>query len=205
MPQILNPKKSATRSSALAGRRTRLVKTDGLLRESQLGRAILAELLAAVAKVLSAHRGRTMQVRSADPAEASRSAAARSAEFRSGVEATWVPEGGEDSFIQPVAHPIMLEGGDAEGGLVTTGDRSRHNQNALGGVHLYNLRRTSCRWPLGPLLAHTDRFCGAPCAPGCPYCPEHRERAFSRPGKRAQSRGTHESLVETRSNHVAPT
>jgi hypothetical protein len=48
------------------------------------------------------------------------------------------------------------------------------------GVRLRNLRKTSCRWPLGGMWEHVEFFCGEPALPGCSWCTEHRKRAFSR-------------------------
>ena len=49
-----------------------------------------------------------------------------------------------------------------------------------GPLTLIDLRPGSCRWPLGRLLDRVEFFCGAPAIPGCPYCIEHRQRAFTR-------------------------
>ena len=51
---------------------------------------------------------------------------------------------------------------------------------AKEGVRLWDLRSSSCHWPLGGLLEHVEFFCGEPAVPGCPYCREHRKRAFVR-------------------------
>jgi hypothetical protein len=45
---------------------------------------------------------------------------------------------------------------------------------------LINLKPGSCRWPLGGPLDRVEFFCGKPAIPGCPYCAEHRQRAFAR-------------------------
>jgi hypothetical protein len=195
-----NQIKISHRSKALPARRTGLVKTDDCIPEWQLGRTILVEILSAAAQVLRTEGRLVRQVRSSDPVE-TRSAHVSSAERPSRVEArNGAAEGGEGRILQPAACPMKLVGGAAEGGQAKMG-RIIRGQEALGGVHLYNLRPTSCRWPLGPLLAHTERFCGEPCVPGCPYCPEHRERAFSRPGKQAfESSGTRPRRVTTGSN-----
>jgi hypothetical protein len=49
---------------------------------------------------------------------------------------------------------------------------------------LYELERSSCRWPIADLTLPGRRpgsrhlFCGKPAAPGKPYCREHAARAF---------------------------
>lgn len=48
------------------------------------------------------------------------------------------------------------------------------------GVQLWDLRMTSCRWPLGGTWEPVEFFCGEPAVPGCSWCAEHRQRAFSR-------------------------
>ena len=48
------------------------------------------------------------------------------------------------------------------------------------GVRLVDLRRTSCRWPLGEMFDHVEFFCGEPTAPGCSWCAKHRKLAFHR-------------------------
>ncbi len=60
------------------------------------------------------------------------------------------------------------------------------------GARLWELRTNDCHWPLGKLSEAVEYFCGAPTKPGCPYCPEHRKRAFVRPyavtrGKKLES------------------
>jgi hypothetical protein len=47
-------------------------------------------------------------------------------------------------------------------------------------ITLINLKPESCRWPLGRLLDRVEFFCGEPAIKGCPYCVEHRQRAFAR-------------------------
>ncbi len=47
-------------------------------------------------------------------------------------------------------------------------------------VRLWDLRTSSCRWPLGEPREQAEFFCGEPAIPGGPYCREHRERAFTR-------------------------
>lgn len=49
-----------------------------------------------------------------------------------------------------------------------------------GGVRLWDLRPSNCHWPLGGLFEHVEFFCGEPTEPGCPYCEDHRKRAFVR-------------------------
>ena len=51
---------------------------------------------------------------------------------------------------------------------------------AKEGIRLWDLRSSTCHWPLGGLLDHVEFFCGQPTEPGCPYCREHRKRAFVR-------------------------
>ena len=48
------------------------------------------------------------------------------------------------------------------------------------GVRLWELRTTSCRWPLGERWDHVEFFCGEPIIRGCSWCKEHRARAFVR-------------------------
>jgi hypothetical protein len=49
---------------------------------------------------------------------------------------------------------------------------------------LYELERSSCRWPIADLTLPGRRpgsqhlYCGKPAAPGKPYCREHAARAF---------------------------
>jgi len=52
------------------------------------------------------------------------------------------------------------------------------SETATRGVTLCELRRTSCRWPLGGMLEHVEFYCGEHTSAGCPYCSEHRKRAF---------------------------
>ena len=63
---------------------------------------------------------------------------------------------------------MALAGGD---------EMQTHND---GHITLLNLKPGSCRWPLGSLLDRVEFFCGEPAIAGCPYCPEHRQRAFTR-------------------------
>jgi hypothetical protein len=55
-----------------------------------------------------------------------------------------------------------------------------HDDSATG-IRLFDLRASSCRWPLGDTWDQTEYFCGEPAVPGCSWCPAHRKRAFSRP------------------------
>ena len=48
------------------------------------------------------------------------------------------------------------------------------------GVRLWDLRLSSCRWPLGTAWEHAEFFCGDVAVPGCSWCKEHRKRAFAR-------------------------
>jgi hypothetical protein len=48
------------------------------------------------------------------------------------------------------------------------------------GIRLFDLRVSSCRWPLGDRGDQTEYFCGKPAVPGCSWCPAHRKQAFSR-------------------------
>ena len=48
------------------------------------------------------------------------------------------------------------------------------------GVRLWDLRMTSCRWPLGGTWAPAEFFCGEPAIAGCSWCKEHRQRAYAR-------------------------
>jgi GcrA cell cycle regulator len=100
-------------------------------------------------------------------------------------------------FPEPAAPSLMVPP------IVQRGPVRRQGRKPTGlakvgvtqeGVHLYDLRGTSCRWPLGTFLAHTEHFCGAPSVPGCPYCPEHSARAFARVGLR---RAISKPLVRT--------
>ena len=45
---------------------------------------------------------------------------------------------------------------------------------------LIELRYDSCRWPLGGMWDEPEFFCGEPTQPGCSFCVEHRQRAFTR-------------------------
>ena len=63
---------------------------------------------------------------------------------------------------------MALAGGD---------EMQTHND---GHTTLINLKPGSCRWPLGRLLDRVEFFCGEPAITGCPYCLEHRQRAFTR-------------------------
>jgi hypothetical protein len=63
---------------------------------------------------------------------------------------------------------MALAGGD---------EMQTHND---GHTTLINLKPGSCRWPLGRLLDRVEFFCGEPAITGCPYCIEHRQRAFAR-------------------------
>ena len=54
------------------------------------------------------------------------------------------------------------------------------------GVRLWDLRPTSCRWPLGRPWDHAEFFCGEPTIPGCSWCKEHRKRALVPTWKRAR-------------------
>ena len=54
------------------------------------------------------------------------------------------------------------------------------NDQPAPGLRLWELRRTSCRWPLGERWDIVEFFCGETTAPGCSYCKEHRQRAFVR-------------------------
>ena len=49
-----------------------------------------------------------------------------------------------------------------------------------GQITLINPKPGSCRWLLGRLLDRAEFFCGEPAITGCPYCLEHRQRAFAR-------------------------
>jgi hypothetical protein len=62
---------------------------------------------------------------------------------------------------------MALAGGD---------EMQTHND---GQTTLINLKPGSCRWPLGRLLDRVEFFCGEPAITGCPYCLEHRQRAFT--------------------------
>ena len=48
---------------------------------------------------------------------------------------------------------------------------------AKQGIRLWDLRSTTCRWPLGGPWEHVEFFCGEPTFPSCSYCREHRKRA----------------------------
>jgi hypothetical protein len=168
----------------------------GSVTASQLGRDILVEVLFAAARVLTESCASIRPVDSANPARVPSAGDVASAAPQVGTKTSRTvdeqaevisPAGG---LAHPAAGPLPLVR-NGKGG-------SEYRPKAALGVHLYRLRRTSCRWPLGPFLAHTERFCGAPSVPGCPYCPEHRERAFVRPGIRRAHNGpgTHEPMAE---------
>ena len=57
-----------------------------------------------------------------------------------------------------------------------------HDDSATG-TRLFDLRVSSCRWPLGGPWDQTEYFCGEPAVPGCSWCPAHCKRAFSRPSR----------------------
>jgi hypothetical protein len=50
----------------------------------------------------------------------------------------------------------------------------------VSGVRLSDLRRMSCRWPLGGTWEHAEFFCGETVVPGCSWCKEHQKRAYAR-------------------------
>ena len=171
----------------------------GSVTASQLGRDILVEVLFAAARVLTESCASIRPVESANPARVPSAADVASAAPQGGTKTSRAVD--EQAEVIPpavgLAHPAagpltLVRNGKGES------SGSECSPKAALGVHLYRLRRTSCRWPLGPFLAHTERFCGAPSVPGCPYCPEHRERAFARPGIRRAHNGpgTHESMAE---------
>ena len=47
------------------------------------------------------------------------------------------------------------------------------------GPTLFNLKRKSCRWPVGTETGEHQMFCGEDSDTGSPYCCEHRKRATS--------------------------
>ena len=51
---------------------------------------------------------------------------------------------------------------------------------SANGVRLWDLRQSSCRWPLGTTWEHAEFFCGEPSVPGCSWCRDHQKRAFAR-------------------------
>jgi hypothetical protein len=66
------------------------------------------------------------------------------------------------------------------------------------GVRLWDLRRTSCRWPLGGAWEHAEFFCGEPIVSGCSWCKEHRLRAYSRATATVKSHRTPMILKDRR-------
>ena len=179
----------------------------GSPKDAQLGRNILVELLVAAAEVLRGARQGVQRVQLADPAGITRGAedvsapthAETSERSRDRDEDVDRNSSAPDS-PQPRAASLnrpRFRGRGPVGVQARRPNEIAWMGKAEGGVPIYKLRRTSCRWPLGPLLAHTDRFCGAATIPGCPYCAEHRERAFARRGvQRAKDRaaGTYNPL-----------
>lgn len=61
------------------------------------------------------------------------------------------------------------------------------------GVRLWDLRLSSCRWPLGSAWEHAEFFCGEAAVPGCSWCKDHRKRAFARVA--VPPRGVRKTLV----------
>lgn len=49
---------------------------------------------------------------------------------------------------------------------------------------LLDLKMNDCRWPIGEPKHPDFHFCGAPQAPGRPYCARHWEMAFQPPRPR---------------------
>jgi GcrA cell cycle regulator len=207
-----------------AAKQTGPAKNDGLTANvgfdtrSQLGRDILVDVLAAAARILRNNRERLQKVQPADPARAAARRDVASTQSQVRTEAT--PRA-EDSgvelisssvgFAQPAAGALTLAPLAQRGG--ERGQARKPNDIASSGkpkegVHLYDLRRTSCRWPLGTFLAATELFCGAASTPGCPYCTEHRELAFARVGVRRAEKiaaSPHGRLQRrSSSEHAAP-
>lgn len=62
---------------------------------------------------------------------------------------------------------------------------------ASGRVTIFDLKTSSCRWPLGDPQSEQFSFCGKKAITGCPYCPEHSRIAYqpalTRKSKAAQS------------------
>lgn len=44
---------------------------------------------------------------------------------------------------------------------------------------LFDLRRSDCRWPLGPQFERSDFFCAEPVKPGKVYCAAHCAVAYT--------------------------
>src|SRR5215211_380905 len=201
----ITPKTIARHLKAPAGqtgsaKRNGLAANVGGFSRHHLGRDILVEVLTAAARVLRDNRERLQQVRPSDrpgdarPRSVASAGAQVSTEAKLGAAGTEAKSGAAGggvklasvavSFAQPVAGSLTLAPLVQRGASI--GQARQQNGLSTGkaqeGVHLYDLRRTSCRWPLGTFLASTQLFCGAPSIPGCPYCTEHRERAFNRFG-----------------------
>jgi hypothetical protein len=64
------------------------------------------------------------------------------------------------------------------------------HEDCANGIRLFELRVSSCRWPLGDTWDQTEYFCGEPAVRGCSWCPAHRKRAFSRPSRAGASAKT---------------
>ena len=213
------PKTIARHLKAPAGqtgsaKRDGLAANVGVLSRHHLGRDILVEVLTAAARVLRDNRERLQQVRPSDrpgdarPRNVASAGAQVSTEAKSGAAGGGVKLASVAvSFAQPVAASLTLAPLVQRGGSI--GQARQQNGLSTGkaqeGVHLYDLRRTSCRWPLGTFLASTQLFCGAPSIPGCPYCTEHRERAFNRFGiARANKRAAGGAAVRASQPAMTP-
>ena len=64
----------------------------------------------------------------------------------------------------PEPLPVLDEPGAGSGG---------------GGVSLLDLENHMCRWPIGPLMAKAELWCGTQKRPGSSFCPEHHARVFT--------------------------
>ena len=75
------------------------------------------------------------------------------------------------------------------------------HEDSANGIRLFELRVSSCRWPLGDTWDQTEYFCGEPAVRGYSWCPVHRKRAFSRASwlgasaKNPSARGRNEDLA----------
>jgi GcrA cell cycle regulator len=82
-------------------------------------------------------------------------------------------------------------GDPAEGAPVARPPAWLADEAAAAAVDLFSLTSSTCRWPLGAMLAVSTLFCGAEPAPApCPYCAYHASRAgMYSASKLAQPRG----------------
>ncbi|MGH6811618.1 MAG: GcrA family cell cycle regulator [Methylocella sp.] len=74
---------------------------------------------------------------------------------------------------------------------------------------LYELERSSCRWPIADLTLPGRRpgsrhlFCGKPAAPGKPYCREHAARAFQPLSLQNRGRRQRQGRAQTASSSAS--